>query len=95
MNTHVEHHTAVRPGVFALLNRFSSLMSARFKDWRARQIERAELEALEALGPEVLDDIGASIAKTGKPPKSMAVCNPYLIATAALSTPHAKERGEF
>lgn len=95
MNTHVEHRTTVRPGVLALLDKFTALTSAKFKAWRAQRIERAELEALEALGPEVLDDIGVTIMKTGKPPRSMAVCSPHLIATTALYETKSKERGEF
>lgn len=95
MNTHVEHSVVVHPASQPLLSRLAARLSARFKAWRAQQIERAEIEALEALGPEMLDDIGVSIVKSGKPPKSIAVCNPYLIATKALSTAHPTERGEI
>lgn len=95
MNTHVEHSTIARPASSTLLSRLLAKVSARFKAWRAQQIERSEIEALEALGPEALDDIGVTIKKVGKPPKSMAVCNPYLIATKALTSSQHKERGEF
>ena len=95
MNTHVEHRTTVRPGVLVLLDKFNALMIAKFKASRARQIERAELEALEALGPEVLDDIGITVVKTGNPPRPMAVCSPHVIATSALYATQSKERGKF
>ncbi len=95
MNTHAEHHAPVRSGVLALLDKFHALMITTFKTWRAQQIERAELEALEALGPEVLEDIGVSLVETGRPPKSVAVCHPYVIAAGALSATRSKEHGEF
>lgn len=91
MNTHVEHSVVVRPAGQTLLSR----LAARFKAWRTQQIERAEMEALEALGPEVLDDIGVRIVKTGRPPKSIAICNPHVLAAATLSTARPTERGEI
>jgi uncharacterized protein YjiS (DUF1127 family) len=93
MNTHVDHRAIVRPTGFVLFDKFAARVCNMYKAWRVRQIERADVEALEALGPELLDDIGVTLRKQGKPPKSMAVCNPHLIATDALSKP--TERGEF
>jgi uncharacterized protein YjiS (DUF1127 family) len=90
MNTHVEYRTR-----FALFSRLTAMMSAKFKAWRAQQIERLEIEALEALGPELLDDIGVRIVKVGKPPKSIAVCNPYAISVAALSKSQSAEHSEY
>lgn len=95
MNTHAKHGAIVRPTGIALFGRITARICNLLKAWRARQIERATLEALEALGPELLDDIGVSIQTTGKPPKSIAVCNPYLIATQAPIESTQAERGEF
>lgn len=95
MTTHVEHRTTVVQPRFTLLRRFAALLGTRFKAWRAQQIERSEIEALEALGPDVLNDIGVTIVKTGKPPRPIAVCNPHVIAAAVLSTSQSTERGEF
>jgi uncharacterized protein YjiS (DUF1127 family) len=95
MNTHVEHRAVVRPTGFALFDRFAARICNHYKAWRARQIERDNIEALKALGPELLDDIGVTIRKAGTPPKSIAICNPHLIATDALTISKPTERGEF
>ncbi|MFZ5676865.1 MAG: hypothetical protein ACOZAM_28215 [Pseudomonadota bacterium] len=95
MNTHVEHRAIVRPTGIALLDRFTARICNLFRAWRVRQTESADIEALEALGPELLDDIGVTIRKGGKPPKSIAVCSPHLIATEALTNFKPTERGEF
>lgn len=95
MNTHVDHRAIVRPTGFVLFDKFAARICNRYKAWRARQIERANIEALAALGPELLDDIGVTLQKTGGPPKSIAVCNPHLIAMDSLSMPKPTERGEF
>jgi hypothetical protein len=95
MNTHVDHRAIVRPTGFALFDKLAARICNSYKAWRARQIERDNIEALEALGPELLDDIGVTVQKAGKPPKSIAICNPHLIATDALTTTKPTERGEF
>jgi hypothetical protein len=94
MTTHVEHGTIHSAG-FPLFSNLNAAIRAKFQAWRARQIERAQIEALEALGPEILDDIGVSIVKADKLPKSRALSHPYVIAVTAMCTPHPTERGEL
>ena len=93
MNTPIEQLTTALPRGFALLSKLQSMICARYKEWRAQQMARAELEALEALGPDVLDDIGITIVKTNTGPRPIAMCNPHHIAMSALSAaPTAKTR---
>lgn len=87
MNTHVQSRSG-----FALLSRLRSAIIAGYKTWRAEQAERAALEALEALGPEVLKDIGVTIVKTSNGPTPIAQFNPHLIATRALSEKQPTKR---
>jgi hypothetical protein len=82
MNTHVEQRTRS-----TLWSNLASAIVSRFKAWQAQRIERANIEALEALGPEVLDDIGVTIVRDGKRARSIASCNPHAIAMEALSRP--------
>jgi uncharacterized protein YjiS (DUF1127 family) len=89
MNT---HRTAVRPVGARRWRRLISAITAGFKTWRADKAERDAIEALEALGPEILDDIGVTIVKEGNEPKSIARCNPYLIATMAMSSSRKSKR---
>jgi hypothetical protein len=95
MSTHVEHRAIARPPQLSLFSRFTTWLGAGFKTWRAQQIERANIEALAALGPDLLNDVGVTIHKAGKPPKSIAICNPHLIAMDSLSISKPTERGEF
>jgi hypothetical protein len=95
MNTHVDHRAIVRPTGFVLFDKFAARICNQYKAWRARQIERANIDALAALGPDLLDDVGVAIHKAGKPPKSIAICNPHLIAMDSLSLSKPTERGEF
>lgn len=89
MNT---HRTAVRPLGARRWQRLVSAIKAGFKSWRADQAEREAIEALEALGPELLDDIGVTIVRDGGGPKSIALCNPHLIATMAMSSSRKSKR---
>jgi uncharacterized protein YjiS (DUF1127 family) len=83
MTTHIEQRTTIRPASRGL----ASAILVLFKAWRARRIERANIEALEALGPELLDDIGVTIVRDGREVKAFAACNPHAIAMDALSRP--------
>ncbi|MGE0241632.1 MAG: hypothetical protein AB7F09_18165 [Parvibaculaceae bacterium] len=93
MNTHGEHG-AIRSAGFLLFNNLTALIGARLKAWRAQRLERAQIAALEALGPEILDDIGVSIVTVGRQPKSMAACHPHLIAATALGASKPTKRDE-
>jgi hypothetical protein len=94
MTTHVEHGTIHSAG-FTLLSKLSAAIGAKYKAWRAQQIERAQIEAVKALGPEILEDIGVSFDKGDEPPNLIPVLNPYALVVAALITPQRKERGEL
>jgi len=83
MNTHIEQRATVRPAGRGL----ASAILALFKAWRARRIERANIEAPEALGPELLDDIGVTIVRDGRQATAFASCNPHAIVMEALSRP--------
>ena len=85
MNTPIEQRTTALPRGFALLSKLQSMICVRYKEWRAQQLARAELEALEALGPDVLDDIGITIVRTNIGPRPIAMCNPHHIALSALT----------
>jgi hypothetical protein len=88
MNTHLEQRTGT-----TLWSNLASAIVTRFQAWKAERIERANIEALEALGPEVLDDIGVTIVRGGKQVKAFTSCNPHAIAMEALSRP--KKRSGF
>ena len=88
MNTHVEHGT-IRSVRFSIINSLNAMLRA----WRIQRLERAQIEALEALGPEVLDDIGVRIVKDGMPPRSAVVSHPYVVAANAFGA--STKRGEI
>ena len=56
MTMPIEQRTTALPRGF--LSKLRFMICAQYKEWRAQQMARTELEALEALGPDVLDDIG-------------------------------------
>ena len=82
MTTHTEQRASS-----TLWNSLAGAIAAGFRSWRMQRIERANIEALEALGPELLDDIGVSIVRDGKEARSIAFCNPHAIAVSALARP--------
>jgi len=94
MNTHVEHGM-IRSAGFPLFGNLSAVIKAKFKAWRAQRIERVQIEALKALDPEVLDDIGVSFGKGDKAPFFLPVVNPYAIVVAALIASRPQDRGEL
>jgi hypothetical protein len=93
MSTHFDHG-AISSAGFPLFHKLSAMMRSKLKEWREQRLERAQIEALEALSPEILDDIGVRIVREGRPSKSMAVCHPYVIAIGAMGASNPKERGE-
>ena len=93
MSTHFEHG-AIRTAGSPLVRYLAALVRSKLKEWRVQRLERAQIEALEALGPEILDDIGVRIVREGRPSKSMGVCHPYVIAISAMGASKSKERGE-
>jgi hypothetical protein len=94
MTTHVEHGTIRSAGLPPFTN-LTAAIRTRFKAWRAQQIERAQIEALEALAPEILDDIGVRIAKAANPPNFIPVFNPYALVVAAVFAPRPADRDEL
>jgi uncharacterized protein YjiS (DUF1127 family) len=93
MTTHFEQGEIRSAGSpFANL---SAVIRAKFKAWREQRVERAQIEALEALGPEVLDDIGVRIVNAEKPANFVPVLNPYAIVVAALFAQGPTKRDEF
>lgn len=93
MTMHVDRSVVIRPPGATFFGRLMSFASAEFSAWRTQRIERANLEALQALGPELLDDIGVKIMTTGRPAKSVAVCHAHVIAATLLAAQPTK-RGE-
>jgi hypothetical protein len=89
MTMHVEHGTI--PATSSLLD----AIWAKFKAWRAQRIERAQIEALEACEPGILENIGARHGKAEIPPHFIPVCNPYGIVAAAVFAPRPRERDEL
>ncbi len=90
MTVHLEQ-SAIRPP-------FSGLAAAireKFRAWREQRVERCQIEALQALGPEVLEDFGAKILAAEKPTNFIPVMNPYGIVAAAIFAPRQPEREEF
>ena len=67
MTMPIEQRTTALPRGF--LSKLRFMICAQYKEWRAQQMARTELEALEALGPDVLDDIGIRIVRTNTGPK--------------------------
>jgi len=90
MTMHLEQ-SAIGPP----LSRLTAAIWARFQAWREQRAERAQIEALEALGPEVLDDIGIRIVKADKPANFIPVFNPYGIAAATVFAPRPAEGDEL
>jgi hypothetical protein len=93
MNTHSEHGT-IRSSGFLAFDHFTAMIRTKVKAWREQRAERALIEQLEALGPEVLDDIGVKIEGNRKTPKHLTIGHPYVIAATALGASHPKEHGE-
>ena len=90
MTMHVEQ-SAIRPPFSSL----AAAIRAKFKAWRERQAERAQIEALEALGPEILEDMGVRISAADKPANFIPAFNPYGIVAAAVFAPRPAERDEL
>lgn len=88
MNTQAERlasrHTS---RIFGLtpLSRLAAWAKVKHEAYRKRRREIEALEALKAMSPELLDDIGVSLDKAGKPVERAATQHPYVIATQALT----------
>lgn len=93
MTTHVEHGT-IRSDGFSLFGNVNAEVRARYKAWRAERARHEQIEALRALGPDILDDIGVSLEKPRDPAHLIAVFNPYAIVVSALYASPPMERGE-
>jgi hypothetical protein len=94
MTTHVEHG-AIRSVGYPSSGNFAQAIWASFKAWRQERRERAEIEAVAALDPQILDDIGAGIAKAERPSSFVPVLNPYAIVVDAVFAPRPAERDEL
>ena len=94
MTTHVEHGT-IRSAGFSLFSNLNTEIRTRYKAWRAERARHEQIEALRALGPEILDDIGVSLEKSDDPSKFIAVFNPYAIVVSALYASTPTKRDEF
>jgi hypothetical protein len=85
MNTQV-HRLANRRNsrVYGLtfLDKFAAWARLKYEACRAHMLAIEAQEALKAMSPELLDDIGASIDKTGNPVAKIASQNPHVLAAA-------------
>lgn len=93
MTMHTEQ-SAIRSAGYSFADLFA-LIEAKYRTWRAQRIERAAIEALQALGPEILEDIGVRILDADKPAGFIPVLNPYAIVAAAVFAPGRREREEI
>jgi uncharacterized protein YjiS (DUF1127 family) len=88
MNTQAERlasrHTSRIYG-FTPLSRFAAWAKLKHEAYRKRRREIEALEALKAMSPELLDDIGVSLDQSGKPMETAATQHPYVIATEVLT----------
>lgn len=90
MNTQVERIAGRRNyRVFGLrhLSAVAAWARLKYEAFRARRREIEAREALMALSPELLDDIGVKVDDAGKPSPSFASQNPHLLAMEALMPP--------
>jgi uncharacterized protein YjiS (DUF1127 family) len=92
MGTHGEQVT-IRPAGFLLIGHLAAALRAAVRAWRDERRERAEIAALEALGPEMLDDIGVTIRRAGRRPRAVAAAHPHVIAIGALGAMAPKDSG--
>jgi hypothetical protein len=83
MTMHVEQG-GIRSVRYPAFSNLSAVIRVKFREWRAQRMERAQIQALEALGPEILDDIGVRIEKAERPLNFIPVVNPYGILAAAV-----------
>jgi len=83
--------THVRSAISSPLSALYAAIRAGFKAWRQQRAEQVQIEALEALGPEVLDDIGIKIVKD-KPTNFVPVYDPYGIVASAVFAPKSSKR---
>lgn len=88
MNTQVERIVSRRnTRVFGLtyLSRLAAWARLKYEAYRKHRLEIEAREALRAMSPELLDDIGVKIDDSGKPVPTFACQNPHVIATEALT----------
>jgi hypothetical protein len=90
MNTQVERLASRRsPRVLGLafLDKLAAWAALKYEAYRARRLAIDTQEAFRAMSPDLLDDIGVNIDKTGNPLVSAASQNPHVIAAEALIQP--------
>jgi hypothetical protein len=88
MNTRVERIVSRRYyRVFGLtyLSGLAAWARLKYEAYCRYRLEIEAREALRAMSPELLDDIGVKIDASGKPVQPFASHNPHLIATEALT----------
>jgi len=90
MNTQVDRLANRRNSrVYGLtfLDRLAAWATLKYEACRARMLAIEAQEALKAMSPELLDDIGVNIDKTGNPVIKIASQNPHVIAAAIFTPP--------
>ena len=65
--------------------RLAAWARLKYEAFRTRLRENEARDALRALSPELLDDIGVKVDPSGKPTPKFADHNPFVIATEALA----------
>ena len=90
MNTQSERVIGRRQNsVFGLayLRRLAAWVELKRETYRTRRRETEAREALKAMSPELLDDIGVALDATGDPVIKFASQNPHVIAAEVLGQP--------
>ena len=85
MNAHVERQTSSRLSGLSPLSKLATWVTAKWEARRARRSEEEALDLLRAMEPKLLDDIGVNITKLGQAEPVVALQNPHVTATLALS----------
>jgi len=67
------------------LSKLAAWVRLKQEAYRARRREIEALEALKAMSPELLDDIGVVIDKSGKVVPQAANQHPYVVAAEVLT----------
>lgn len=86
MNAHVERLVSTGRSGLTPLSKFAAWMNAKWEARRARRTQEEAIDFLRAMEPKLLEDIGVDINKLGKPAPVIALQNPHVIATVALSS---------
>lgn len=97
MNTQVERvasHRNTRVLGLTSLGRLRAWARLKYEAFRMRLRENEARDALMAMSPELLDDIGVKVDPSGNPTPKFADHNPFVIATDAL-TPKKRHQDPY